>query len=498
MLKSGTIIKLIVIPLLIILVVGAGRPCPYKSAEANAAEPQRTAIPVEVANVKKRDINTYLLYNCTIEPERQVDIMAKAAEQVKEILIEEGQKVTVGQALAKLDETESLLALKEARIKLENAKLIYERAQRTFKDNITSKEQLEESRLQYETSMVEYERKELEYTYYTITSPIAGIVVSRVIEVGSMVEKNQKVFTVADFNPLLARVHVPEKDLNKIREGQPALITIESLPGLQFNGMVKMVSPVVDPESGTIKVTVEIEYTEGSLLRPGMFASVYTITERHANALIIPKKALLFETEGPEVFVVKNFAVLSLTKQETEKFAVGDYVKLSFGVNSNRSISRKDEALAQPIKSKTRAEGTGTESAKAPSEAKKYVTGIVSEKEASGDIAVELLDDSDALAGVKGSRIEIVKVENNDTLQVPNDTLHLETRAYKTKIKLGFSEGNEIEVINGLNEDDVIVTVGQEDLGHGAAVTVVAESEANKLPIAKTKSAVSFSPTGNR
>ncbi|MGR3311675.1 MAG: efflux RND transporter periplasmic adaptor subunit [Candidatus Brocadiales bacterium] len=480
MLKTGTIIKLISIPLLIILVVGAGRACPYKSAEANAAEPQRTAIPVEVTHVKKRDINTFLLFNCTIEAERQVDIMAKTAEQVKEILTEEGQKVTEGQALAKLDDTESLLTLKEAKIKLENAKLIYKRAQRTYKDNITSKEQLEESRLQYETSMVEHERKQLEYTYNTITSPIAGIVVSRVIEVGSMVEKNQKVFTVADFNPLLARVHVPEKDLSKIREGQPALITIESLPELQFNEMVKMVSPVVDPESGTIKVTVEIEYTEGSLLRPGMFASVYTITERHANALIIPKKALLFETEGPEVFVVKNFAVLSLTKQETEKFAVGDYVKLSFGLNSNRSISRK------------------TESAKASSEAKKYVTGIVREKEASGDIAVELLDDSDALAGIKGSRIEIVKVESNDTLQVQNDTIHLETRAYKTKIKLGFSEGNEIEVINGLNEDDVIVTVGQEDLGHGAAVTVVAEAEANKLPIAKTKSAVSFSPTGNR
>jgi multidrug efflux pump subunit AcrA (membrane-fusion protein) len=65
--------------------------------------------------------------------------------------------------------------------------------------------------------MVDYERKKLEYTYYTITSPITGIVVIRAIEVGSVVEKNQNVFTVADFNPLLARIHVPEKDLNKIK-----------------------------------------------------------------------------------------------------------------------------------------------------------------------------------------------------------------------------------------------------------------------------------------
>jgi membrane fusion protein (multidrug efflux system) len=462
MYKPG-IIKLIALPLLTLLAVGAVFPRP--SYSANEPSPQRSAIPVEVAPVKKKDINTYLLYNCTIEAEKQIDIMVKASGQVQvqEILIEEGHKVTKGQALAKLDDIESLLTLKEAKIRHENAKLIYERSQRTYRDNITSKEQLEESRLQYETSMVDYERKQLEYSYNTITSPIAGIVVSRVIEVGSMVEENQTVFTVADFNPLLARIHAPEKDLNKIKEGQPALITIDSLPELQFDGRVKMISPVVDPESGTVKVTVEIEYTEGTPLRPGMFASVYTITERHANALIIPKKALLFETEGPEVFVVKDFAVLSLSKQETERFVVDDYVKISFSLKPNTVAAEEDDTLTQPI----------------DSEARKYVTGIISEKQASGGITVELLDDSEVLAGVAKDHIVIAKVESMDTLQVKNDALHLETRAYKTKIKLGFSEGNDVEVISGLNEDDVIVTVGQEDLGHGAAVTVVSKAEAN-------------------
>jgi multidrug efflux pump subunit AcrA (membrane-fusion protein) len=237
--------------------------------------------------------------------------------------------------------------------------------------------------------------------------------------------------------------------------------------------MVKMVSPIVDPESGTIKVTVEIEYTVGTPLMPGMFASVYTITERHANALIIPKKALLFETEGPEVFVVKNFALLSLTKQAAEKFVVGDYVKISFSFESSPIVGEEDD--------------TSTDS-----ESKKYVTGIVNEKEASGNIAVELLDGSDVHAKVTRNHIDITRVESTDTIQVQNDALHLETRAYKTKVKLGFSEGNEIEVISGLNEDDVIVTVGQEDLGQGAAVTVVAEAEANKSPIEKTEAAVSF------
>ena len=485
MFKPG-IIKLIAIPLLIIF-ASANLPLARLESLLVLAEDnvslQSAAVPVEVAHVKKRDINTFLLINCTIEAEKQVDIMAKTSGQVKEILVEEGQKVAEGQALAKLDEAESLLALKDAKIRYENAKMLYERSRRTYEDKITSKEQLDESRLQYETSMVDYEKKNLEYTYNTITSPIAGIVVSRVIEVGNVVQKNQKVFTVANFNPLLARIHVPEKDLPKIKEGQPALITIESLPGLQFNGRVKMISPVVDPESGTIKVTVEIEYTEGSPLRPGMFASVYTITERHADALIIPKKALLFESEGTEVFVVKNFAVLSLAIQEAERFTVGDYVKLSFessprdaSLKSRPAVSRGGDPPAQPVDSK----------------AKKTVTGIVSQNQASGGITVELLDASDGIAEATGSRIDIAKGESIDTLQVQHDALHLETRVHKTKVKLGFSEGNEVEVISGLNENDVIVTVGQEDLGHGAAVTVIAGAGANETPVDKTKTTVSF------
>lgn len=86
---------------------------------------------------------------------------------------------------------------------------------------------------------------------------------------------------------------------------------------------------------------------------------------------------------------------------------------------------------------------------------------------------------------VKGSIIDIEKAESKDILQVQHDALHLETRAYKTKIKLGFSEGNDVEVLSGLKEGDVIVTVGQEDLGQGTTVTIVSEAETPSTAIAR-------------
>ena len=128
----------------------------------------------------------------------------------------------------------------------------------------------------------------------------------RNIEVGNMVTNNQVVASVAKFDPLLARIQVTEKDFGKITVGQTARITVEAAPEREFTGTVKMISPVVDPESGTVKVTVEIPRTDKSLLRPGMFASVYIITETRINTLVIPKKALVLEGEGNQVFTFET------------------------------------------------------------------------------------------------------------------------------------------------------------------------------------------------
>ena len=109
----------------------------------------------------------------------------------------------------------------------------------------------------------------MEYEYTTIESPIDGVIVERNIEEGYNIEKDQMVFKIADFDPILARIYIPEKDVNKVVEGQTARIVSEFLPEIEIHGKVKMVSPVVDPESGTVKATIEMEGLTGGVLRPG-------------------------------------------------------------------------------------------------------------------------------------------------------------------------------------------------------------------------------------
>lgn len=266
---------------------------------------QSAAIPVHAEAVARGEISRFLLQTTSIEAERQVEILAKVSGQVQELNAEEGMKVREGQVLAKLDEAELTINYLRTKVSYETDKSVYERSKEMLEKDFIATEDYEAARLQYESSKAAYKAAELQLEYTHIRAPFTGIVTTRNIELGQRINVNQSLFTLADFDPLRAKIYIPEKDISQIFEGQEALISIEAQPDTEFKGTVKMISPVVDPESGTSKVTIDIDDRQG-LLKPGMFASVYITTETRTNTLIIPKKSLVLETDVDQVYIYRN------------------------------------------------------------------------------------------------------------------------------------------------------------------------------------------------
>jgi membrane fusion protein (multidrug efflux system) len=119
--------------------------------------------------------------------------------------------------------------------------------------------------------------------------------------VGQNVSASTALFVVSDFDPLLAVVHVPSKEFKKLQPNQPVQLVLDSNKA-RLEGRIKLVSPVIDPASGTIKITIEIpSYPQGT--RPGDFAEVRIVTERHESSTIIPKIAV-FTDRGDQVVYV--------------------------------------------------------------------------------------------------------------------------------------------------------------------------------------------------
>ncbi len=281
------------------------------------------AVPVKVEAVARQDISEYILANTTLEAFQWVDVRSRTSGQVVAILKEEGDRVRAGSVLARLDAEAARLQVTQMEVAYQDARRAFERDEKMYQRKLVSDERYENSKTQVARTFAQLEQAKLNLSYTTIESPIQGVVTIRNIEVGNMVTNNQVICSVADFDPLLARIRVPEKNIGKIAVGQGARITVESAPDKTFRGRVKMISPVVDPESGTIKVTIEIPEQETGILRPGMFASVYIITETHKSALVIPKKAQVLEGEGNQVFVYEKDEETGMGRASRKKIKIG-------------------------------------------------------------------------------------------------------------------------------------------------------------------------------
>jgi membrane fusion protein (multidrug efflux system) len=263
------------------------------------------AIPVKAEAVVRTEISRSVFKNTTLEADRWVDVRARRQGQVVKILKEEGDPVREGDVIAELDSDEARLQVRQMDVAYMDAKRNFTRVEKIFKRNLVSEEHFETAKTQMDRADAQLDQAKLNHSYTRVLAPISGIVTVRSVEIGNVVTNNQVIFSVANFDPLIARIRVPEKEIGRIAVGQEARISIESEGEKAFEGRVKMISPVVDPESGTIKVTVEIPRSN-RILRPGMFASVHIITETRTNALVIPKKALVLEGEGNQVFVLER------------------------------------------------------------------------------------------------------------------------------------------------------------------------------------------------
>lgn len=279
-------------------------------ADANSSDSPETAdepvsIPVEVAEVAFGDVSSAYTGTATLVPERQTQAVAKLGGIALEILVEEGDRVEAGQVLARLerDRYEFQARQTEARLrKLENE---LDRASELHDRDLISTDEYERIRFDTEAQRATNGLARLDLAHTEIRAPIAGVVSERLVKVGNLVTQNQPLFLIDDFDPLWAVLHVPERELNLLDAGQQATLQVDAFPGRGFTGEVLRISPVVDAETGTFKVTVTFSDDSGRL-RPGLFGRVSVVHDTRLNVPLVPQTALLSEDGEVAVFVARQ------------------------------------------------------------------------------------------------------------------------------------------------------------------------------------------------
>jgi RND family efflux transporter MFP subunit len=309
---------------------------------------------VNVAPVERKSLNSYLVLNGIVEPERKIEIFSRLSAYVKQIVKEEGAFVKENDVLATLDDTEirisyeqAKIQLEQARLSLEEAKANFNRSQELIQKDLISEQEFQTTEAAYKQRQLDHQNRqesfkdlELQLNWTRIRSLSDGYITERLIEVGDRVTANQQVYTIEDFSPLLIRVFVPTSDSIKLKPGMQTEVTTDIMEGAIFEGNVKLINPRIDVQSGTVKVTVEV-FDETLMLKPGMFVETKIVIGKKENVLVIPRKSILFKQNKTYVFVMdrnqvsQREIVLGLTEEDHVEVLSGlekDEVIVTVGV----------------------------------------------------------------------------------------------------------------------------------------------------------------------
>jgi membrane fusion protein, multidrug efflux system len=264
--------------------------------------PQLPTMSVAVQPAAAGDIATYYRATASLDPDKRADVLARVAGMIENIVAEEGDRVAKGQILLHIQDDEYRHRTTMARVDLEKQQSRLNRAQKIFSQGLSSAEDFDSIRTDTASAEAGLELAELELSYTEVRAPFAGQVVRRFVDQGQTVSNGTALYSVADMDRLLARVFIPAKEFRSIRPDQPVQLVVSST-GDRLAGRIDLVNPLVDPESGTIKVTVEVRDYPPST-RPGDFVEVSIVTDSHSDSLLVPKVAVVTERGQRSVYVV--------------------------------------------------------------------------------------------------------------------------------------------------------------------------------------------------
>lgn len=320
-------------------------------AEAKSVEAGAEAIPVEVVKASRRAVAASYSGTAALEPRGESQVVAKTSGVALAVLVEEGQSVQAGQALVRLDADRLRLAVAQADAQMRKLENNYSRARQLVAQQMISANDLDQIKYDLENARAQHRLAKLELSYSTVTAPISGVIASRSIKTGNFVQINTPIFRIVDDSQLEATLNVPEREIATLRAGQPVTLVADALPGRSFTGTVDRIAPVVDSGSGTFRVITA--FKGGDLLQPGMFARLRIDYDERANALVVPRSALLEDQSDVAVFVIRDAKAqrvpVTLGYSEGEWIEVRDGLKVGDAVVTAGKVALRDGSDVQVI-----------------------------------------------------------------------------------------------------------------------------------------------------
>jgi len=328
---------------------------------------------------------------------REATVSAQITGTVTQVLFDEGDHVTAGQVIARLDATAQKAALAQAQAQLQSAQALLRqdeaqlaqsvrdvaRAEDLVKRNLVSQQAVEQARTQVDTgtALVQSQRKQIEVAeanvraaqvqldYCTVRAPFTGVVIAKAAQVGEIVSPfsagggftRTGIGTLVDMDSLEIEVDVNEAYINRVEPGQPVESVLNAYPDWRIPSHVIAIIPTADRSKATVKVRIGFD-TKDARIVPDMGVRVSFEEKAHAGesaqqrprGVLVPAGALHHDGNEDVVFVLKDGH--ARRRAVTAGAGSGDPRLLLAGVSAGESVivdapeGLKDEAAVTEVK----------------------------------------------------------------------------------------------------------------------------------------------------
>jgi len=263
-------------------------------------------VPVETIILATGNIKNTYKTTAVLEAKSESKVTNKVTGMIKSILVEEGMNVKQGQILAEIDDESYQLEYERASIDLASATAEYNRSKPNKGKQLISVKDLEKLEFLVKSRRNQLKITEIKVRDSKVRAPISGVIASRSVKAGNMTSgQDSEMFHIVALDTLQGVVYLPEAQMNSVHLGQKASLRFPANGDKAISAQIVLVSPIIDTQSGTFKVTLQVNNNTGNL-KPGMFAKVALTLDEHKNIQVVPLKALLVTDSETSLFVIED------------------------------------------------------------------------------------------------------------------------------------------------------------------------------------------------
>lgn len=341
--KRVLIVAIIAVSLIVLAVLKLNSNKEKVQEKLYINDPSRQIL-VEVGKATNHTFEDAFSFLGTFEPYRQSIVGSDASGKVIKLEVEEGDKISQGKLIAKVDDEMLQLQLQNAEINIEGQKNDDNRYSNLAKENAIAGVQVEKTKMALKMAEVQRKQIQKQLKSTNLVAPYSGVVTKKMIDLGSVIGPGTPVIELTDISSVKLTIAVPERDILKFKVGQNVNVFVDVLGNQSFSGKVSNVNIVAD-RAHNFKVQITVKNPSSSPIMAGMYGSVKLGNSKSITALSIPRKALVGSTKDPKVYkVINGKAVLTPFTAGTSD---GEFIEVVNGIKTTDRFVTKGQINLQ-------------------------------------------------------------------------------------------------------------------------------------------------------